>query len=408
VPVYVYRAADRGGRTIDGVMDAPDSRAVVERLQRDAYYPIKVAVQGEERTVLGLTLPVGRGRRIAGKDLAELTEQLASLLEAGVPLDRALGILEELTSHSRLRAITADLLQSVRGGASLSDALARHHPRPFSRLYINMVRAGEKGGFLEATLKRLSEFLRETQEFRETVVSATIYPALLTVVGAGAVVFLMTFVIPRFGEIFKDLGQDLPLVTQILLTVSGAIRTYWWVIALAGLSGVLAVRLALSSSGGRIGLDRMVLSLPLVGDIVRKAEVARFARVLGTLLRSGVPVVSALSVIREMIGNQLVAAAVDRLAEGVKRGAGLSTPMGETTGVFPPLARHLVRIGEETGRLEEMLLRVADSFEADVRKAVRRLTSLLEPSIILVMGLLVGFIVVAMLLAIFSISEVPL
>jgi type II secretory pathway component PulF len=408
VPVYVYRAADRGGRTIDGVMDAPDSRAVVERLQRDAYYPIKVAVQGEERTVLGLTLPVGPGRRIAGKDLAELTQQLASLLEAGVPLDRALGILEELTSHSRLRAITADLLQSVRGGASLSDALARHHPRPFSRLYINMVRAGEKGGFLEATLKRLSEFLRETQEFRETVVSATIYPALLTVVGAGAVVFLMTFVIPRFGEIFKDLGQDLPLVTQILLTVSGAIRTYWWVIALAGLSGVLAVRLALSSSGGRIGLDRLVLSLPLVGDIVRKAEVARFARVLGTLLRSGVPVVSALSVIREMIGNQLVAAAVDRLAEGVKRGAGLSTPMGETTGVFPPLARHLVRIGEETGRLEEMLLRVADSFEADVRKAVRRLTSLLEPSIILVMGLLVGFIVVAMLLAIFSISEVPL
>ncbi|HUG37843.1 MAG TPA: type II secretion system F family protein [Candidatus Limnocylindrales bacterium] len=407
MPVYVYRAADRGGRTIDGVMDAPDSRAVVERLQRDAYYPIKVAVQGEERTAFGLTLPVGRGRRVAGKDLVELTQQLASLLEAGVPLDRALGILEELTSHTRLREITADLLASVRGGSSLSDALARHHPRPFSRLYINMVRAGEKGGFLEATLKRLGEFLRESQEFRETVVSATIYPALLTVVGAGAVVFLMTFVIPRFGEIFKDLGQDLPLVTQILLTASGAIRTYWWVIALAGLSGLLAVRLTLSSAGGRIGLDRLILSLPLVGDIVRKAEVARFARVLGTLLRSGVPVVSALSVIREMIGNQIMAAAVDQLGEGVKRGAGLSTPMGEA-GVFPPLARHLVRIGEETGRLEEMLLRVADSFEADVRKAVRRLTSLLEPTIILVMGLLVGFIVVAMLLAIFSISEVPL
>jgi len=405
VPVFVYRAADQQGKTIDGVMDAADARAVVERLQRDAYFPIRVALQGGAG---GLALGVRslRQRRVTNRDVVELTQQLATLVDAGLPLDRGLVILEEMTTHPRVREIVADILRSVRGGSSLSDALAKHHPRPFSRLYINMVRAGEKGGVLEPTLQRLAELLREAQEFREAVVSAAIYPALLTLVGAAAVVFLLTFVIPRFGEIFKDLGQDLPLPTQLLLTVSGAVQTYWWVVGLAVLAAVLIGRMALSSPGGRLALHRFVLRLPVAGEVVLKSEVARFARVLGTLLRSGVPVVSALSVVREMIGNQVLVTAVERLTDGVKRGAGLAAPMAEA-GVFPPLARHMVRIGEETGRLEEMLLRVADAFEAEVRKLVKRLTGLMEPLIILAMGLVVGFIVVAMLMAIFSISEVP-
>jgi len=406
VPVFVYRAADQQGKTIDGVMDAPDARAVVDRLQRDAYFPIRVAPQAAGGA-LGLRFSALRQKRVTGRDVVEFTQQLATLIEAGLPLDRALLILEELTGHPRIREISADILRSVRGGSSLSDALAKHHPHPFSRLYISMVRAGEKGGVLEATLKRLAELLREAQEFRDAIVSATIYPALLTLVGAAAVVFLLTFVIPRFGEIFKDLGQDLPMPTYVLLTVSGAVQTYWWVVALVVVAAVLVTRMVLSTSEGRLGADRLLLRLPLAGDVVLKTEVARFARVLGTLLRSGVPVVSALSVVREMIGNRILANAVDRLADGVKRGAGLSAPMAET-GVFPPLARHLVRIGEETGRLEEMLLRVADAFEAEVRKLVKRLTGLLEPEIILAMGLVVGFIVVAMLMAIFSISDVPL
>ncbi len=405
MPVFLYRAADRQGKAIEGVMDAPDARSVVERLQRDAYFPIKVAPQDEGRASFALSsLGV---RRVSHRDLVEFTQQLATLLEAGVPIDRSLGILEELTQHARLREITGDLLRSVRGGAAFSDALAKHHPRPFSRLYIHMVRAGEKGGFLEATLKRLAEFLRESQEFREAVVSASIYPALLTLVGAGAVIFLLTFVIPRFGEIFRDLGQSLPLSTQILLAVSSGIQTYWWVGALAILAAILAVRLTLANPAGRLAMDQAALATPLIGPVVLKGEVARFARVLGTLLQSGVPVVAALAVVRQMLGNQVLANAVDRLGEGVRRGAGLSTPMGET-GVFPLLARHLVRIGEETGKLDEMLLRVAAAFETDVRKAVKRLVGLLEPCIILTMGLLVGFIVVAMLMAIFSINELAL
>jgi general secretion pathway protein F len=407
MPVFVYKAANAQGKTIDGVMDAPDQRAVVERLQRDAYFPIRVAPQAEGASAFSLGLPSLGGRRASTRDIVDFTQQLATLIDAGLPLDRALVILEELETNARLKEIAADLLRSVRAGSSLSDALAKHHPRPFSRLYINMVRAGEKGGVLEATLKRLADFLREALEFKEAVVSATIYPALLTLVGAGAVVFLMTFVLPRFADIFKDLGQALPLPTLILLNISDALQSYWWVFVLAVVAVVLGVRIVLASPAGRLSMDRLLLRLPLVGTVILKTEVARWARVLGTLLRSGVPVINAMSVVRDMTSNHVLVGATERLVEGVKRGAGLSAPMAES-GIFPPLVRHMVRIGEETGRLEEMLLRVADAFEAEVRKLVKRLTGLLEPVIILAMGLVVGFIVVAMLMAIFSISEVPL
>jgi type II secretion system protein F len=407
VPVFTYRAADQRGRTIDGVMEAPDARAVVEQLQRDAYFPIRIAPQGEGRTAFGLSWPALGQRRVPMRDLVAFSQQMATLLEAGLPLDRALSVMEELAPSPRLRTITGDVLRSVQSGTSLAEAMAKHHPRPFSRLYINMVRAGEKGGVLEPTLRRLGEFLEESQSFREAVVSALIYPTLLTLVGCGAVVFLMTFVIPRFAEIFKDLGQGIPLSTQILLTVSGWIEGYWWAILLGALAAVLAGRVVVSTPQGRIAFDRLVLRLPLAGEVALKSEVSRLTRVLGTLLRSGVPLLNALTVVREMIGNVLIGGAVDRLSDGVRRGAGMAAPMRES-GVFPPLAQHMVRVGEETGRLEEMLLKVADSYEADVRKLVKRLIGLLEPMIILIMGLLVGFIVVAMLMAIFSISDLPL
>src|SRR6266566_2870234 len=197
MPVFVYKAADRRGQTIDGVMDAPDARAVVERLQKDAYYPIKITAHGERAPLFSLG-----GSRVGQRDLLAMTQQLATLFEAGLPLDRALAILEELGPSPKLRAIVADLLHSVRGGASLSDALAKHHPRPFSRLYINMVRAGEKGGVLEVSLRRLAEFLEARAAFTDAILSALAYPLVITTVGAGAVVFLLTFVIPRFATIF--------------------------------------------------------------------------------------------------------------------------------------------------------------------------------------------------------------
>ena len=405
--VYSYRAADRRGQTIDGVMEAPDARAVVERLQRDAYFPIAIDAQDQRRRLLGLAWPeAGRGR-VAGRDLVSLTQQLATLIEAGLPLDRALAIQAELAPTPRLRAIMGDVLRSVQGGSSFADALGKHHPRPFSRLYINMVRAGEKGGVLETTLRRLAGFLEESQEFRDAVVSALIYPVLLTGVGAAAVVFLMAFVIPRFAVIFSDLGATIPLPTLILLEASGAIQRYWWLLALLAGGGVLASRMVLATPRGRLGADRLLLRLPVAGEVIVKTEVARFTRILGTLLRSGVAMIPALAVVKDMLGNQVLARAVEGLGEGARRGAGLAQPMAEA-GAFPPLAVHMVRVGEETGRLEETLLQVAASLEADTRKLVKRLIALAEPCIILVMGLVVGFIVVAMLLAILSVTDLPL
>ena len=329
------------------------------------------------------------------------------MIEAGLPLDRALVILEDLAPNPRLRAIVGDLLKSIRGGNSLAEAMAKHQPRPFSRLAVNMVRAGEKGGVLEPTLKRLAELLEESQAFKETLVSALIYPIMLTLAGTGAVVFLLTFVIPRFVEIFRDLGQSLPLVTQILLSLSTGLQQYWWLLALGILGIVFAVRVWLSTEGGRNQWDRIVLRLPLVGDVILKSETARFTRVLGTLLKSGVPVLTALGVVRELAGNQVLARAIERVSEGVRRGAGIAAPIREAQ-TFPAMAVHMVRVGEETGRLEDMLLKVASDFESEVRRLVKRLMGLLEPAIILIMGLIVGFIVVALLMAIFSLTEVAL
>ena len=404
MPVFTYRAADRAGKTVDGVMEAPDARSVVERLHREAFYPIRVAPHAERRG-LGGTVNLSRGVR--PRQLLALTQQLATLFEAGLPLDRALTVLEELAPSPRLKTIVTDLLHGVRGGSSLSDALMRHHPRPFSRLYVNMVRAGEKGGVLEVSLRRLAEFLEARAAFRDAVVSALAYPLVITTVGAGAIVFLLTFVIPRFASIFSDLGQAIPLPTQILLSVSLYARAYWWVVPPVVMGLVLIWRVWTSTAEGRLAWDRWVLRLPIVGQLANKIETARFTRTLGTMLKSGVPVLGAMAVVGDMMNNTAVAAAVGRIAQDVKRGGTIAASMREHAS-FPPLAVHMVRVGEETGRLEDMLLKVADTFEEDVRTELKRVIGLLEPIIILGMGVLVAFIVVAMLLAIFSINELPL
>ena len=405
--VFAYRAADQRGQTIEGVMDAPDARAVVERLQRDAYFPITIAPQASRRRLLGLAWPERGRRRIPSRDLVALTQQIATLLEAGLPLDRVLGIQAELAPNPHLRTLMADVLRGVRSGSSLADALAKHHPRPFSRLYINMVRAGEKGGVLESTLRRLGQFLDESQEFRDALVSALIYPALLSTVGAAAVVFLMTFVIPRFAAIFNDLGTAIPLPTLILLEVSEAIQRGWWLLALVVAGGVLASRMVLATPRGRLAADRLLLGLPVVGEVILKTEVARFTRILGTLLKSGIGMIPALAVVKEMLSNRVLVGAAEGLGDGARRGAGLAEPMAAAK-AFPPLVIHMVRVGEETGRLEDMLLQVAAALETDTRKLVKRLIALAEPCIILIMGLVVGFIVVAMLMAILSVTDIPL
>ncbi|MDP2627103.1 MAG: type II secretion system F family protein [Candidatus Rokubacteria bacterium] len=404
---FLYRAFDRSGNVVAGVMEAADARAVVERLQRDAYFPVHVAPEhAADRLSAFARLRLGP-QSVGRHDLVAFTQQLASLLEAGLPVDRALGILQAAAPTPRLATITGDLLRSIQGGSALSEALAKHHPRPFSRLYVSMVRAGEKGGVLETTLGRLARVLEDAQEFRDTVTSALVYPALLMAVGAVTVVFLMTFVVPRFADIFRDLGQPVPLPTEMLLATSAALQRHWWGLLLGCGAALLGAWTGLSTETGRWWWDRLALRLPLAGSIVLKAEVARFALILGTLLRGGVPILTALGAAEDTTSNIVLRRAVARLGDQVRRGTALSAAM-TGVGMFPPLALHLVRVGEETGRLEDMLLKLGETLEVEVRRTVKRLTSLLEPGIILAVGLVVGFIVVAMLMAIFSITEIPL
>jgi len=272
---------------------------------------------------------------------------------------------------------------------------------------VNMIRAGEIGGFLEAVLQRLAEYLDQAQTLRDDVKSALTYPVLLTCAMGGSLLVLLVYVLPKFSALFSDMGKALPLQARIILALSAAIRGYWWVFLLAIAIGTFVFRRTIQTPRGRYSFDAWKLRVVLIGPMLRKMEVASLGRTLGTLLKSGVPMLGALGVVKEMMGNQVMANAVESLGDGVRRGAGLSKPM-EDLGIFPALATHMVRVGEETGRLEEMLLKVGVTFETDTRKNVKRLIALVEPGIILVMGLVVGFIVVAMLMAIVSITDIPI
>jgi type II secretory pathway component PulF len=269
-----------------------------------------------------------------------------------------------------------------------------------------MVRAGEAGGVLEAVLSRLGEFLESAQELKDYIKSAMVYPIFLVSVGGLSIIILLTFVIPKFSIIFSDMGQTLPLSTRFLLGTSHLLQSYWWAILLVLGTGYFFLRKYLKTPAGRLKFDRKKMKFPLVGELIKKVEVARFARTLGTLTKSGVPILQALMLVKDILGNKVVSRAMENVYARVKEGDRLSKPLRDT-GIFPPLAIQMITVGEETGRLDSMLLRVAESYEKMVRSMVKRLISLLEPAMILFMGLVVGFVVVSMLMAVFSMNEMP-
>jgi general secretion pathway protein F len=389
-------------------MEAADERAVVTWLRANGYYPIKIGQPGAavEATSRLVRLPTRLGRGPSTQDVLAFTQQLATLLEAGMELDRSLAILLDLTDNQRFRSILRGVLADIQSGSSFADSLAKH-PRLFSRLYVNMVKAGEASGVLEMILSRLAGFLERSKAVRDEVTSAMIYPLLLLLVGGGAVVVMMNFVIPRFAQIFADTKQLMPLPTRILLAISTFTTSYWWIFLGLIVVGWVALRAYLQTEEGRVRWDQWKLELPLIGSLIREIEVSRFARTFGTLLQSGVPVLPAVSIVKETITNRVIAGAMSRLQEGAKRGEGISGPL-RATGAFPSFSIHMAKVGEETGKLEEMLIKVADTYDERVRRTVKRLTSLLEPVLILALGAIVGFIVLSMLLAIFSINELPL
>jgi len=405
--VFTYKATDRLGKLVTGTIEAKDKKAVISRLHEANYFPIRVEEKGKlSASAEKKTSSFSFGQRIKKRDVLVFTSELATLTSSGVPLDRSLTILTELTENKKLSRIIADVQKSVHGGSHFADALARH-PRVFSKLYISMVKAGESGGVLENVLSRLAEFLESSQEFKESVTSALIYPLLLTLVGGGAVVVLLTFVVPKFTQIFADMGQTLPLPTRLLLGFSNLIITYWWLIVGVMVMLFLLVRQYLRTDSGRWHWDLLKLRLPILGNLTQKIEVSRFSRTLGTLVQSGVPILQSLAIVKDIVGNSVLAKAIKEIQGRIKEGEKISGPLLQSR-LFPPMAIHMIDVGEETGQLEAMLFKVADAYDRQTRTTIKRMVAMLEPAMILVMGLVVGFIVISMLMAIFSINEIPM
>lgn len=394
--VFSYMATTMAGVMVEGVIEAPTQDVAIDRLKNSGVIPIKVTAP---RQSLGKKLSL----RSSKADLLTFTTELSVLLSAGLPLDRGLNVLSETSESKEMKGIVQSILKSIREGNSFSEALKKH-PKVFPVLYINMIKAGEAGGVLATVLDKLNEFLESTKELKDNVVSAMIYPTVLGITGGFSIIILLTFVLPKFTAIFAEIGGSLPLTTQILLAVSNGFRSFWWVGLAILIAGFFAFKAYVRSEGGRYQWD--VLKLKLMEDVIRKLETARFCRTLGTLLRSGVSVLPALNNSKDVISNQVIAARIDAVLKGVKEGKGIAGPLSEAK-VLPPLALSMMKVGEETGQLDSMLIKVANAYEKSLREAVKRFMGILEPAIILGMGLIIGFIVISMLVAIFSITDLP-
>ncbi|MDB4285389.1 type II secretion system F family protein [bacterium] len=399
---FTYRATDSSGKTVEGTMDAQDAGAVASRLRGLQYYPLGIRKADSETEKTGLRLwPAFLNR---GKILVHFTQQLAVLVGAGLPLDRCLFISSELVEDRQFQGVITRARRSVEEGASLAEALSRH-PRWFSDLYVSMVSAGEASGALEGILEQLAEFLEEWQRFRDTIVTALVYPIFLFFFAASAVVVLLLFVVPKFATVFADMGQAMPGPARFLVSFSGGLRAYWWLLAAGLIMAGTAAAFFLRSSRGKEWIDRKVLVMPLLGDLVVKIQVSRFARVLGTLVTGGVPILKALEIVTGTLTNTVFSRSVTRAQSGLKEGQGVAEPL-RRSGVFPALFLHMVTVGEETGKLEEMLLTTARTYDREVERGAKRLLSVFEPVIILVMGIFIGSIILSILWAIFSINQV--
>ncbi len=400
---FFFRAVASDGKVRTGSLSGDNERLIARELRKQGLTPIYVGVAPKGASY-EIKLPSFSGRK--RRDVLFFTQELSTLLNSGVPLDRALSITAELTERHGFRFIVLDVLRVLKGGKTLADSLATH-PDYFTDLYINMVRAGEASGALGSIFERLSEFERTRDDLRSYIISSMIYPALLATVGLASVLVLLTFVVPRFATIFQDSTMKIPVPTQIMMQASYIVRTYWWIGAGTAAALLIIWRAYTNTPAGRIWWDGMRLRIPLLGDALLKAETSRFARGMATLVQNSVPLVQSIGIAAATLNNRTISGALAGVAMGVKRGEGIAAPM-RRAGVFPPLASHLLTVGEETGRLDTMFARMADIYENDTRASIRRFTSVFEPLIILVMGIVVGALILSMLLAITSINDVAM
>lgn len=409
---FAYRAADRSGATRDGALQAPNRDAALRQLRAQGLTPLRLvesAGSAPQEAAGAAAAPAprpARRRRDRGPNAADvhhLTGELAVMLRAGLPLDRALRVQIGMSAKPSLAALLDDLLKAVKSGKGLSQALAPHRPL-FGDFYINMVRSGEAGGHLGEVMERLAEHLERLRALRESVISALIYPAILIAVAVISVVLMLGFVVPQFETLFADLGEGLPLPTRMIVGLGHGIADWGWLLALLTATAVWLVRRWLATDAGSAWRDLRLLRLPILGEVVRKYEITRFARSLGTLLGNGVPIVTAVGIATETIGNRHLRGALEGLAPALKQGGRLADAL-EAAALFTPLALNMVRLGEETGSLDAMLLELARVHDGEVQSGIKRALTLVEPLLILTLGAVIAAIIVSILMGILAVNE---
>lgn len=401
MPLFTYKAVNSTGETEEGVREATDEAQLIQVLQSDGYIPIRVARAGS-RNFLGFM--GAKSSKLSQKDIALFTGELATLLESGLPLDKSLLVLMELTEdNERLSKLIAKVLEKVKSGASLADALELQ-AGIFTKFYLNMIRAGEAGGSLGEVLTRLSNYLESSQELKDTVSTALIYPVILLVMSLASVFVMLTFVVPQFTEMFESAGKALPISTQIVVGMAEWLQRYWWALFGIFFGASSYMKYQLADPLRKKVWDGYFLKTPLFGQILLNKETANISRTLGTLLGNGVSIISALVIVRETVDNLVVAAAIADTEEQLKQGRHLSDALLEKA-LFPKMAMQMIKMGEETGRLEEMLLRVATIYDKQLRVAIQRMLAFLEPALIITLGLIIAGIIVSILLAILSVND---
>ncbi len=403
MPLYSYKAVKSSGETVEGEMEAADEGLLVRKLQADGLIPLKTGPAGGAGSFLKLSRRGGARKKLSDKKVMLLTRELATLLEAGMTLDRSLQILRDLSDDEELVKLLDQLRERVHSGSAFSAAL-EEEKATFSPLYINMVKAGEAGGVMQHVLSRLADYMERSTELQENIRSALVYPMILLFVAGMSIALLLMFVVPQFSQMFEDMGEQLPMATRVVITAGDLFRNYWWAM-MAGLFLLIAAfDASLRNPATRYRWDRRVLKWPLFGDLVAKVETARFSRTLSTLLANGLPLLTALNLVKDVLSNKIIAEGVAEAAESLKNGKGFSDPLVDGK-VLPPLALQMIKVGEESGNLEGMLGKIADVFDREVRTTVDRMLTLLEPVMIVGLGVVVAGIIISILMAVLSANE---
>ncbi len=407
MPVYAYRGLNQAGGAVKGIIDADNPKGARFKLRRSGVFPTELTEQHREepktRTQEGAFNLSRYFERMAPQELALLTRQLSTLVGAGLPLVDCLSALIEQVETPRTKRILSQIREQVTEGTSLADAL-KAHPRIFTDLYVNMVRAGEASGALDVVLLRLADYTENYAMLRDKVRTALTYPTLMAIVGTSILFFLLSYVVPKVTKIFAENKAALPMMTTVLLAVSGFLADYWWLVVGVIIIAGIGVRLSIRTPAGRLRYDRYVLSIPYVGKLLKKVALARFSRTLATLLTSGITLMQSLDIVKNVVSNTVLSKAIEEARASIREGQSIAPPL-KKSGLFPSMLIHMIAVGEKSGELEQMLSKAADAYDNEVSSSVTALTSILEPVMILIGGAVVLFIVLAILLPIFELNQ---